>query len=106
MHCKQQEEADRPHQEGIHSLEPSSSHMYDIQATQDPHSGQPGFLQNPQNRGCKSKQTWILLDPNPEQPKKQHPHSLHFLILTETMFSVTWGEPSGPGKHEEKKTQA
>lgn len=76
MHCKQQEEADRPHQEGIHSLEPSSSHMYDIQATQDPHSGQPGFLQNPQNRGCKSKQTWILMDPNPEQPKKQHPHSL------------------------------
>lgn len=32
--------------------------------------------------------------------------SFHFLILQAPMFSVTWGKPRGPRKHEEEQTQA
>lgn len=60
MHHKQRGGADSPHKK------PSSSHVYGIQATQDLQCSQPGFLWNPQNGGCKSKQIWLLVDPNPK----------------------------------------
>ena len=38
-----------------------------VQATQDLQSSQPSFLWDPKNRVCKSRETWLLVDPNPER---------------------------------------
>lgn len=48
-----------------------------------------------------AKASPLLLCTSPSAPQP-----FHFLILTKTVSSVTWGKPCGPRKHEQKKTQA
>lgn len=69
-HLTHRKQQSGPHQEGIHSQSlPRAScvTVRSIQATPDRHSGQPGFLWNPQNSGCTSEQTWLPVNPNVER---------------------------------------